>query len=768
MSEQGSTRHVRSQWELIVAIAVVSAIGAAFAGSQPTGVTGFDVVYCALFGAVVTFFSASCRRWALLPLAGLATAIADSIVGNLIGAIALGIAINTALRANRRDRVTGAVVGALSAQVLLRTVDVGFFGFTALLVAVVATMVGVSAYRTMRRRNRKRLRIVLTVIAGFVAIAAIGFTVTVLNASDNFDQAVTASRDGLDAAITGNQSSAARSWGLANRAFRDADAKLSSPIGKLSYAVPVLAQHAHVVAGTTQSGIEITGEAKYAASVAPYRSIRSDDGTINLDKLTVMVRPVSETGRALKTARRRLDHQESSWLLPAATRPLTSFRRQLDRAIPEADGALRALKVAPGLLGGNGTRRYLILFANPAESRGMGGFIGAWAQLDAKNGSLTLVRSGKMGELNDATDWRNRRITGESEFVSRYSDLQPARFMQNVSASPDFPTVARVASQLYPQAGGERVDGVLYVDPLALAALLKLTGPVEAPGIPMKLTADNAADFLMNGQYKDLPDVNDRTDQLSSAAKATFAALTTRQLPTIGQISKTLSPMVHQRRFLLSVTNPAEQSFLGSIGMTGAFPKANGGDLLSFRTSNASANKVDFYLQQLTQYVVNYEPRSGHTTASATVTLTNKAPTSGEPPYVLGNEDTRAGRTDGKEFGSITLQTSFYSALRPVSMSAGDKPVNMQVQRELGSWVATATITIDPGERIAVKAHFAGDLRARPDYHLTIVPQATAGLWATSLQVNPLDPAGHTRDDLVKLELYPHTEVIRRSFRATP
>ena len=36
--------------------------------------------------------------------------------------------------------------------------------------------------------------------------------------------------------------------------------------------------------------------------------------------------------------------------------------------------------------------------------------------------------------------------------------------------APDFPTVAQVISQLYPQSGGRPVDGVFVLDPQAIAA----------------------------------------------------------------------------------------------------------------------------------------------------------------------------------------------------------------------------------------------------------------------------------------------------------
>jgi hypothetical protein len=101
-------------------------------------------------------------------------------------------------------------------------------------------------------------------------------------------------------------------------------------------------------------------------------------------------------------------------------------------------------------------------------------------------------------------------------------------------------------------------------------------------------------------------------------------------------------------------------------------------------------------------------------------------------------------------------------------MTAAGQPVDFQVQRELGAWVSTTTLTLDPGERLAIRASFAGDLRAGKNYRLTIVPQATAAVWATTLQLNPLNPAGQVQEKQVKLELYGHTDVIRRSLRVKP
>ena len=707
---------------------VAASVAAAFAGAHPTGLPVVDVIYCALLGGLVTWLAACSRRWVWLPLSGAALVLANSAMGHLLGAVALGFAMDAAIRSRRRDRLVGAVVGGLSVQALLRTTDVGFHGFTALVTGVLVVALAGSAYGTMRRRNRRRFRIALGSVAGFTIFALTGLGVTLYLARHNLEAGITRSQAGLDQARGGDQAAAARSWKQANAAFGAAHSTLGSPITKLSYLIPVASQHAQAITTTAGSGAQISSDAVKAATVAPYRDLRSTDGRINLNLVRSMQQPVAATAVTLRSARHNLDQVDPKWLIPALQTRLNSFRDDLDAAIPEADQASRALDVAPELLGGSGTRRYFVLFGNPSEARGLGGFIGAWAEVDATDGKLTLTRHGKMGELNSATDWRTRTIKGQPEYLRRYGYLQPARFLQNMSASPDFPTVSNVAEQLYPQVGGSKVDGVLYVDPYALAALLQLTGPVTAAGVPIPLTSKNAADYLLHGQYLATPNPSERSDVLASAAEATFKALTTRKLPTISAISDTMSPLVHQRRLLMTSTNRRADSFLARVGLTGAFPAASGGDLFSVRTSNGSANKADYYLSFISGYGATYDPRTGHTTSTARLYFTNRAPAGGEPDYVLGNQDTRAGDVGGRPFGSNTVRFSVYSPLYPQSMSIDGKPATIQVQRELGYYVASGTVTIPPGGKSQVVLALAGDLKPRSTYRIDVPFQPTVNV----------------------------------------
>ena len=132
---------------------------------------------------------------------------------------------------------------------------------------------------------------------------------------------------------------------------------------------------------------------------------------------------------------------------------------------------VRRGRLAPQILGGHGTRRYLVLFVTPAKLRGSGGLIANYGVLVAQNGVLRLEGLGR-GPLLDDAGSANKHLDGPKEYLARYGRFEPANTWENVTMSPDFPAVAEVAAALFPQSGGTHVDGVISLDPVALSDLL--------------------------------------------------------------------------------------------------------------------------------------------------------------------------------------------------------------------------------------------------------------------------------------------------------
>ena len=158
------------------------------------------------------------------------------------------------------------------------------------------------------------------------------------------------------------------------------------------------------------------------------------------------------------------------------------------------------MKDAPALLGADGVRHYFVAFMTPAETRGLDGFIGAYGELAADRGHVTLIRSGQATNLT-AHPIPGLHLTGPADYLSRYGVFKPQDHFEDLTYSPDFPTVGDEIAGLYKEVGGDRVDGVLALDPYALAALLTFTGPVSVPGLNTQLTPANAAQVLLSGQY---------------------------------------------------------------------------------------------------------------------------------------------------------------------------------------------------------------------------------------------------------------------------
>ena len=231
--------------------------------------------------------------------------------------------------------------------------------------------------------------------------------------------------------------------------------------------------------------------------------------------------PPAPTSRSTD-ARTALAELQDGWLLPPLRSRVEEFADDIDEARRDTALADDLLDVTPGLFGGDGDRRYLVVFLTPAELRGAGGFIGSYAELTASDGDVTLTRSGRIADLIFGPHRGNRTLTGPPDYLDRYGRFHPQRLPPGrhllARTSPATPTVL---DELYPQAGGSDIDGVIAVDPTGLAALLDAhRARSPSPACAEPLSADNAVEVLTRSQYLDLPDEAERGEILTEATRA--------------------------------------------------------------------------------------------------------------------------------------------------------------------------------------------------------------------------------------------------------
>ena len=475
----------------------------------------------------------------------------------------------------------------------------------------------------------------------------------------------------------------------------------------------------------------------------PYSQLTARPGQIDVALLRSIVAPVSRADAGVRAAAAIVDRLDTSWLIPPITDRLDRYRHHLDTTLPEADRALAAVRLAPGLLGAGGARHYLILFGNPAESRMLGGYAGAFGELTAVGGRLTLSRSGRTQDLPATPGADSAQVDALGWPVPLYT---PAEHLGNVTTSADFPADGALAANLFRAPLGTRIDGVIYVDPKGLAALLGLVGHIDIDGLDQPLTESNVATFLLRDQYTKFPDRSARFDFLSIVAKDTFHLLTTRDLGSPVKIFEQLAPAVRGSHLLVWFADPATRRLLDEVGVSGRIDLGHS-DVFDLRTSNTSQNKSDAFLQRSVSFVAHADA-NGSVDADVTIRLHNGAPR-GLPDYVLGNQWRRGHQAGAPPFGSDSVLVSVSTGLTLDQSSVDGTALTMGSSRMLpGSepdGVAhryVTTVTIPAGDTVEIRLHLhGGRLVGGHRYSVTFVHQPLANDDRVQVQLRRGDQA---------------------------
>lgn len=710
--------HRRARTDVDV-IAVLAAIGSVFADASPTGHEVVDIALRAGFVAVVTVATARARREAVLVAAAVA-AVAST--GDAVGAPlsfgALGAAL-ASTTTRRRSRLVGGVTGALLSNALLHLAWPSTPRGTALVAAVAAAIVVGSALRRLRSRERRR---VLAWSAGAVVATSVAAGVAGVAVLDQRDE-VAAARQELEAGVA----AARRGETVAARRHLDAaTASLTSVVDRLdswsvqpARAIPVLAQNLDATRRSVLA-VQQTGTTLAQATTAlDLDGVRSEGGTVDVAALRLAEPLVARAAASAADVQRAVAESASPWLLPWLDDALEELRAEAVTAEADATAARDALAVLPGVLGADGPRQWLVLVANPAELRGGGGFVGNWAVLRADQGQLSLP-----------IVERARTVQAEAPFTvsvsPEYDDVYVdrwglERFFQNVTASPHLPDTAQAAVQIVAELGLGDFDGVMVVDPYAIAGMLELTGPIAVPWWPEPLSSANAARILLHEQYDQARDP-ERVDFLEEVTRTVFERVLTEALPSIGRIADVLGPLARQGRIQLHAFDPEVDAWIRRIGASSDLVVAPV-DGIAVVDHDRVASKLDWFLRRRIEYRIDVDAATGEASAEATVTVTNVADDLPDNGYF--------GRAapEGPGIGTMLRSEAFYAVLPLVGLELDGRPQGGVTFTERGYDVVESSFTVAPGASRVLRYQLAGELpifggQYRLDVHRqpTVVP----------------------------------------------
>lgn len=365
---------------------------------------------------------------------------------------------------------------------------------------------------------------------------------------------------------------------------------------------------------------------------------------VDLEPLRAASPSISSAADAVRLSADRLSQIDTTVLLPQVAGPLTSARDQLHDLTGTLDTAADVSDIAPDMLGVQEPRNYLLIIQNNAESRASGGIPGALALLSLDKGTLTLGSQSSAGEVGVMSPI----VPFDSEQQQIYSQ-RVGKFMQDVNLTPDFPTAASTAQAMWERKTGQRVDGVISIDPVALGYILDATGPVKitqpelvalaAVGLPTELTGKNVVQTLLSDVYARIEQPARQDAYFAGVAQEIFAALSEGK-GNAKDIIQGLTRGTADGRVLIWSGLPAEQSVIGKYALSGsvAGPSVAPAQFGVYFNDGTGA-KMDYYVKRTVQLVKEC-PRDGYEETTVRIISTNTAPADAAtslPAYVTGD-----------------------------------------------------------------------------------------------------------------------------------
>jgi hypothetical protein len=434
---------------------------------------------------------------------------------------------------------------------------------------------------------------------------------------------------------------------------------------------------------------------------------------------------------------------------------------RLDRYLPLLlDGVTGGL-LAPELLGAEGPRRYLILIQNEDELRGTGGFISGVGEAIVDNGQLQTLQFEDSYAVDDFS-----QPYPEPPWPLRDTMLADLWVFRDSNWSPDFPTSAEKAIELYTISRQVEIDGVIALDQEAIRLLVGVIGPLRVNGTAEPVDGGNVIRLARQAWVplggSDSEWWKQRKDFMGgvvdAAVRRAEAGMDRRSLLELARAAR---QALQQRHLLIYLRQPDVAESLAEAGWDGRLRQVDG-DYLMVVDTNVGFNKVNGLVKESLLYAVDLTDPG---LPQATLIVRHEHPLSGwqgrcdqTPRY----DDTYQQMMERCYWNylqvllpsSAELTGATPHAVRGEALLSGKpSPAEVSVQYgETGHRVLGTLLLLRPGETLDTRFEYALS-------HATLRAEGDVYTYRLTVQKQP----GTRRPDLQVRVLLPPTAVLKQS-----
>ncbi len=346
------------------------------------------------------------------------------------------------------------------------------------------------------------------------------------------------------------------------------------------------------------------------------------DGGVNVEAVESMLAPLGAEYATIHECAERVAKMGDSHI-DQLKEPVQTVKGMVGTLDTVSEYASELSHLLPGMLGADGEpAHYLVVAANNAEPRSIGGMAGSFGIMTVEDGKMSMgdfvgIETAPRPDDGEAalplTD-EETRIFGE----------RVGQDMRDVGYIPNFPRVAELQKAIWESSGNTEVDGIVTLDPVFLQRILALTGGVTTSDGTV-VDGTNAAQVLMNDVYLRFGDENEIQDAFFAdvASQALDQILDNLGDVDLAKLLEVINNSLDDRRFYIWMANPEEEAIVAKLGAAGLTSTSETDPVAGIYFGAASGAKSFWYLDTDVQVSDGRKNADGSMSYDVTVTFTN-------------------------------------------------------------------------------------------------------------------------------------------------
>ncbi len=321
--------------------------------------------------------------------------------------------------------------------------------------------------------------------------------------------------------------------------------------------------------------------------------------TTKLDEIQNLLTQVLPRFQAVK---KNLAQVSVENLPPNYQTDFSSLKEKVDWLTNDLEKIQPLLPFLSSLLGGQETKRYLLIFQNDNELRPTGGFIGSFALVDFEKGKMKTV------DFPGGGPYDLQGSLKAAVLPPAPIQLLKARWeFQDANWFPDFPASAKKIAWFYEKSGGPTVDGVIALDTHLFKDLLKITGEISLPEYKLAVNDQNFNEVVQKQVEIDYDKKENQPKKVLADLAPKIISQISSQPENLPALASLLLENLAERHLQLFLFNPEMENLTRAQGWGGEIKDNPEGDFLMVVNTNIAGGKTDGVIKQTIQHQAKIE-----------------------------------------------------------------------------------------------------------------------------------------------------------------